>query len=634
MKSSVHSPFFLLIVLLLVIGCNHAPQEAFERSDYYTRGIGIYPGLPAEDASPELAPNDEYRNIAHLRSAYHSSSYDYNLTAQLVTDGIVTDKEPAYMEFTTNNGEVRLREREWTIDGGPFSNNSLRGEDVFLQYAMHNWREKADVISITGTVAYDEKLATKGYKIFIEGSNDGENWSELAYISRKGLPGKPVQLNLDTDPNKQVQRLEYSMRSLDECIKLNNVSDYACYRIRTAMAGAIEWSFRSVDFYHSSEQINMLASKHFNSAWMSAGRQEEWVYIDLGSYSTFDNIKLYWINRASKGKIQTSNDAKQWSDLATLSASNENVDMIECDGSGRYVRILMQEPSNGKNYVLSEVEIMGRGGIVAQPMAQPTANDGKYTLSRGNWKLQRSSEVEAAGEIISTTDFNSHKDWIVATVPGTVLTSYKNIGAIPNPNYSDNIFQISESFFYSDFWYRNEFELPEGFARERVFLNFDGLNWKANIYLNGEKIGRQEGAFIRGAYDITNRLATGKNVLAVKIEKNAHIAAVKEKFEDNTDFNGGIIGADNPTFHASVGWDWISTIRGRNIGIYNDVYITTSGDVTLHDPFVQTTLSHPSLKATLTPEVYVKNDNTSPIKGILKGYIGEIKFQQEVKIIC
>ena len=632
MKRKMYPLFMLLAVLSLFVSCKQTPpQESFERSDYYTRGIGQYPGLPAEDPSPELAPADEYRNIARLRAAYHSSSYDYNLTAQLVTDGIITSEEPAYMEFTTHDGDVRLREREWTTDGGPYSKNTLRGADVYMQYAMHNWTEKVDEITFLGTVAYDDKIATKGYKITFEGSNDGEKWIELGELSGDGLPGREGRNVVQTDPNKQTEKIEYHTRSLGERLKLNNVADYAAYRMRLVMEGAVEWSFTAVDFFYGGEQIEMLASKHFGSAWMSAGGQEEWVYIDLGSYSTFDKITLHWIHKAAKGKIQTSNDAKRWRNVASLSSGNESVEQIDCKGEGRYVRILMQEPANGERYALSEVEIMGRGGIVAQPKAQPTADGGKYALMGGGWKLQRASEVEVSGEVISKAGYDA-QNWVVATVPGTVLTSYRNVGAIPNPNYADNIFQVSESFFNSDFWYRNEFELPANFAREKVFLNFDGLNWKADIYLNGEKIGRQEGAFIRGAYDVTNRLVEGKNVVAVKIEKNAHIGAVKEKYEYNTDFNGGILGADNPTFHATIGWDWISTIRGRNIGIYNDVYLTTSGKVTLHDPFVQTSLSQPSLKATLTPEIFVKNHDSASVKGVLKGAIGDIKFEQEVTL--
>ena len=631
MKRKIYYPLFVLLVAMVISACQEIPEESFERSDYYTRGIGQYPGLPEEDPSPELAPSDEYRNIARLRTAYHSSSYDYNLTAQLVTDGIITTSEPAYMEFTTHDGQVRLREREWTTDGGPYSKNTLSGADVYMQYAMHNWSEKVDEISFLGTVAYDDKLATKGYKIIFEGSKDGAKWSELALLSGEGLPGYEGRNIVQTDPNKQTQKIEYRTRTLSNKVKLSNVADYAYYRMRLVMEGAVEWSFTAVDFFYASEQVNMLASKHFGSAWMSARAQEEWVYIDLGSYSKFDKIILHWIHRASKGKIQTSNDAKHWSNIASLSSGSENVEQIECKGAGRYVRILMQEPSNDERYALSEVEIMGCGGIVAQPKAQPKAEGNKYALMGGGWMLQRSSEVDATGEAISKIGFNT-QNWVVATVPGTVLTSYKNVGAIPNPNYADNIFQVSESFFNSDFWYRNEFEVAKDFAKEKVFLNFDGLNWKADIYLNGEKIGRQEGAFIRGTYDVTNRLVEGKNVLAVKIEKNAHIGAVKEKYEYNTDFNGGILGADNPTFHATIGWDWISTIRGRNIGIYNDVYLTTSGKVTLHDPFVQTELSHPSLKATLTPEIIIQNHDAAPVRGVLHGSIGDIKFSQELML--
>ena len=631
MKRKIYYPLFVLLVAMVISACQEIPEESFERSDYYTRGIGQYPGLPEEDPSPELAPSDEYRNIARLRTAYHSSSYDYNLTAQLVTDGIITTSEPAYMEFTTHDGQVRLREREWTTDGGPYSKNTLSGADVYMQYAMHNWSEKVDEISFLGTVAYDDKLATKGYKIIFEGSKDGAKWSELALLSGEGLPGYEGRNIVQTDPNKQTQKIEYRTRTLSNKVKLSNVADYTYYRMRLVMEGAVEWSLTAVDFFYASEQVNMLASKHFGSAWMSAGAQEEWVYIDLGSYSKFDKIILHWIHRASKGKIQTSNDAKHWSNIASLSSGSENVEQIECKGAGRYVRILMQEPSNGERYALSEVEIMGCGGIVAQTKAQPKAEGNKYALMGGGWMLQRSSEVDATGEAISKTGFNT-QNWVVATVPGTVLTSYKNVGAIPNPNYADNIFQVSESFFNSDFWYRNEFEVAKDFAKEKVFLNFDGLNWKADIYLNGEKIGRQEGAFIRGTYDVTNRLIEGKNVLAVKIEKNAHIGAVKEKYEYNTDFNGGILGADNPTFHATIGWDWISTIRGRNIGIYNDVYLTTSGKVTLHDPFVLTELSHPSLKATLTPEIIIQNHDAAPVRGVLHGSIGDIKFSQELML--
>ena len=54
----------------------------------HNRGIGIYPGDPAEDFSPSLRRGGpQRRNLALLRAATHSSSFDCNQTAQLVTDG-------------------------------------------------------------------------------------------------------------------------------------------------------------------------------------------------------------------------------------------------------------------------------------------------------------------------------------------------------------------------------------------------------------------------------------------------------------------------------------------------------------------------------------------------------------------
>lgn len=625
------SASLIALVAASLCGCKQT-EESFKRSDYYTRGIGLYPGAPSEDTSPELLPDkDTYRNIAHLRTAYHSSSYDYNLTAQLVTDGIISNNEPAYLTFTTHEGDVRLREREWTLDNGPYSKNTLKGDDVFFHYGLNNWSEKVDEVKLVGTIAYDDKVATTGYAITVQGSKDGTQWCDLGQLAGKGLPGKQGRHVVHTDPNKQTEKIEYHTRSLNESIALNNVDSYAHYRVSMKMAGAVEWSFTAIDMYNGGEQVDFLPSKHFTSTWMSAGAEQEWIYIDLGSRSTFDTVKLHWINKASEGKIQVSDDAKTWSDVASLPGGESSLDEVACKGKARYVRILMQKPANGKNYLLSEVEIMGRGGLVPQPKTQPVAEGNRYALEGGNWTLQRASEVSATGEAISKPEYDA-TNWIVATVPGTVLTSYKNIGAVPNPNYADNIFQISESFFNSNFWYRNEFELPADFKQERLFLNFDGLNWKANIYLNGNKIGRIEGAFMRGMYDITDIAVEGKNVLAVELEKNAHIGAIKEKYEVNTDFNGGILGADNPTFHASIGWDWISTIRGRNIGIYNDVYLTTAGKVTIQDPFVQTNLALPATTATLTPEVIVKNHTDKAVKGVLSGKVGDITFEQEVEL--
>src|SRR4030042_6675742 len=100
----------IVMMSFMISGCS-------QKADSFSRGVGMYPGNPEEDFSPALvADNADYRNIARLRSAWHSSSYDYNLTAQLVTDGIVTDKMPDIISLTTNAGSVPKNEREWLFD--------------------------------------------------------------------------------------------------------------------------------------------------------------------------------------------------------------------------------------------------------------------------------------------------------------------------------------------------------------------------------------------------------------------------------------------------------------------------------------------------------------------------------------
>ena len=69
----------------------------------YTLGVGVYPGDPKENFAPSMRiDSTTYRNLALHRPAYHSSSYDYNLTAQLVTDGIQETDLPRI--FTKEHG--------------------------------------------------------------------------------------------------------------------------------------------------------------------------------------------------------------------------------------------------------------------------------------------------------------------------------------------------------------------------------------------------------------------------------------------------------------------------------------------------------------------------------------------------
>ena len=595
-----------------------------------TRGIGLYPGASSEYYAPTVSWTDgggTLANVALHRAAYASSAIDYNHTAHLVTDGICDNAEPATLKVSTPKGQLPRREAEWAIDGGPYSRNILMGSHTWLQY---DWSGALNVsarkIKVSGMVAYDDKVATKGYQLSCQTSDDGRHWETIGQLKGDGLPGTPLHYKLHSDPNKQEAQDYLPARVLNEVIRLDK--DHQCLthiRVLLEMEGAAHWDIREIQFMDAdNNDVEVMPSRLFSSLWVSDGGGEQWLYIDLGRSLPVEQVNLHWCQAPKRGCIQVSDDASSWKTVADLKQDGR----ATFSANARFVRLLLQEPGETGFYALREMEVLSPQKVVYTPHAPARAGKGRQELSGGNWYLQRASEVTDRGETIAAEGYDCH-DWITATVPGTVLTSYLNIGAVPNPNYADDVDQISESFFRSNFWYRDEFEVSDGLEGEQQWLHFDGINWKANIFLNGQRLGRIEGAFMRGKFNVTGLLKKGTNYLAVEIICNDHFAAIKEKDEQTTQFNGGILGADNPTFHATVGWDWITTVRGREAGIWNEVYLTATSMVTVSDPYVKTEVGK-TIK--VTPSVFVRNNDSHPVSGVLSGYIGDVRFEKPVTL--
>ena len=264
--------------------------------------------------------------------------------------------------------------------------------------------------------------------------------------------------------------------------------------------------------------------------------------------------------------------------------------------------------------------------LKAETPIRPT--DSGFRLCGGNWKLQNSMLVSATPAKISQAGFDD-SSWIPAVVPGTVLTSYQAIGAIPDPWYGGQMNRISDPLFSTnDFWYRYHFIVPANDAGKHIWLNFDGINWKADIFLNGATIGHIYGAFIRGHFDITSAANPGKtNYLAVLIHHVAHPEPgpkkVLHKKLGSRTTNGDLLGYDSPTFVASAGWNWLPIVPGREIGIWNNVRMETTGDVELIDPWVITDLALPKIdRADLTVKTELRNTTGYPERGELIGQIG------------
>jgi len=590
----------------------------------YTRGVGIYPGDPAAYNGAVLtADTQNYRNLALHRPAYASSSYDYNLTAQLVTDGIRETRMPHWVSTASSEGGTFSRKnREHFIDDNSTTSADLPGTGGWVQVEPGGRDTPLEVDRVEVIArAWSSAKEPGPWTCVILGSDDGTTWTELGRTSGTEIPPGPAYTH-----SKQIK----------PTIVFASPARNHIYRLQIDGPNVGRWQVAEVALFDKEKHLELGGPYDFTSVWKSLGAGEEWVYVDLGADCTFDRVALYWGERAAEGTIQVSDDAQSWRTIQTLPSGgglNDDLKFAQPE-HGRYVRVLMTRAASVDGYVLSEMEVYGRGGTV--PHAQPAiASKGSpgIELARGEWRLQRDSFVTAGGATISLPGFQAN-DWLPATVPGTVLTSYLDDGAIQDPNYGRNQLQISDSYFYADFWYRDEFVVPAAPAGRHVWLNFDGINWKAEVFFNGEKVGRIEGGFMRGKFDVTRLVRPGAtNALAVRVIKNATPGSVKEKTLAETESNGGALGADNPTAHASIGWDWIPTVRGRNTGIWGDVYLSTSGAVTIEKPFVSTTLPLPDVsRADVNIEATLCNHEAKEMSGTLRGDFGAVHFETHVTV--
>jgi hypothetical protein len=606
----------LILLILAVITSLNAQQ--------YTRGVGLYPGDPKEFRGPTMVTDaTTYRNLALHHPVFQSSAYDYNLTAQLVTDGIRDTKLPRWIvSSSSEKGVVPKIEREHLVDSNPATTVDIPPTNGWVQVELAGGTSMPEVDRLE-VLMHPESAEKdpKPWTVVVLTSDDGQTWAERGRATNTAVLGTQNWL------------LPYFVKM---SVPLTTAVQSRFYRLQLDAPEVGKWGFGDVSFFDRDKRVQASGPFDFTSAWKSAGSGEEWVYVDLGADCTFDRVVLAWIWRAAEGSIQVSEDAKTWQTVQTLPSGSGNTDDLKLSQAarGRYVRVLMTRAAVPEGYILSELEVYGRGGSVPKPQPALAAQaGGSLELSRGAWRLQRDSLVSADGPALSRPGFRDD-DWLPATVPGTVLSSYWDDGAIPDPNYGNNPLTISDSFFYADFWYRDEFVIPAPAHGKHVWLNFDGINWKADIYFNGERLGKIDGGFTRGRFDVTTLVRPGaKNGLAVLIHKNASPGSVKEKTLAKTDKNGGVLGADNPTYHAAIGWDWIPTIRGRDTGIWGSVYLTNSGAVTIEKPLAFTTLPLPETsRADVTVEATLRNHEQRPVTGTLRGKFGNVQFAKRVTI--
>jgi len=253
-----------------------------------------------------------------------------------------------------------------------------------------------------------------------------------------------------------------------------------------------------------------------------------------------------------------------------------------------------------------------------------TANaQATYELNSG-WKCSPISTVKDNGTDISRAAYSTNS-WMPAVVPGTVLTSLIADKKMPDPFYGMNNEQIPDVYKtgrdYYTYWFVKDFKeaLPTG--SDQVYLNFRGVNYSCDIYLNGHKLNAKlhSGMFLRQSYNITKWIAKdGNNRVAVIVYPPNSVGNP----------NGGQGGdgtiAKNVGIQYTAGWDWIQPIKDRNTGIWDKVTVEKTGAVRIIDPHVVTLVpgvrqpEGPQQPAVIQVSAELENATSLPVAGELR----------------
>lgn len=245
-------------------------------------------------------------------------------------------------------------------------------------------------------------------------------------------------------------------------------------------------------------------------------------------------------------------------------------------------------------------------------------------LLHNGWSIQSTSQVPTGGSTLSDVSYEP-QNWYPVSVPSTVLAGLVENGLYPDPYYGTNIESIpgytsqrrgempDDSPFRVAWWYRTEFRLPFSYRGKTIWISFQSINYRANIWMNGKLVADTtvvEGAYRTFDFDITSFVQTGKaNCLALEI------------FPPRSN-------------DLSITWvDWNPTPPDRGMGIWYDVSVHATGPVAIRTSHIITDLNLPSTDtAKLSVSAELFNASPNPIAGTLSGKTDKLTFSRPVSL--
>ncbi len=225
-----------------------------------------------------------------------------------------------------------------------------------------------------------------------------------------------------------------------------------------------------------------------------------------------------------------------------------------------------------------------------------------------NWHIQSSDSLIVSGELISSRDFNSEK-WYTSKVPETVLHALIGNGFYPDIYVDKNLEKVPTEPFRTSWWYRTRFNfnsIPAG-----LILKIKGINYKANIWLNGKLIADSTvvyNSFRQFTFNIKKFVNEGENVLAIEV--------IPPRAGD---FTLGFV-------------DWAPNPPDKEMGLFREVIIEENDGVAVSDPFIASSLNNNLTQAILQASVVVTNYTEKPANGNVRLSFDNINLTQSISL--
>jgi exo-1,4-beta-D-glucosaminidase len=303
--------------------------------------------------------------------------------------------------------------------------------------------------------------------------------------------------------------------------------------------------------------------------------------------------------------------------------------------------------------------------IDAEPLGAVSEN---ALVLHDGWEL-RDAPAGVEGDGLSKAGYDG-KDWFKTTVPTTVLGTLVRHGVYPDPYIGTNNMRIPDACpehntryglaqyshlpgkanpWSKPWWFRREFSVPESYRGRMVWLHLDGINYRADVWLNGHRVATADsvaGMFRRFRFEVSSLLDfQGTNALAITVHPldfpgdpaHEQLDGLLGGFGPNT--GDGVI-MRNVTQYGSVGWDWVPAARDRNMGLWQHVWLEATDAVAVRDPAAFTAVKLPAgEEAAVTLRCHLETAGKGPVDAELvariepEGFAGPvITLRQPVRV--